>query len=63
MGEFHLQSCNYRFGCRQVAVDSSRAVKVFSVEELQRTVVTLLARSPSPIAVVSFISFEVFITT
>lgn len=52
-GEFNLQSCNYRFGCRQVAVDNTGAVKVFDVSELQRMVVTLLARdSSSPIAVV-----------
>ena len=52
-GEFNLQSCNYRFGCRQVAVDNTNAVKVFDVSELQRMVVTLQARdSSSPIAVV-----------
>ena len=52
-GEFNLQSCNYRFGCRQVAVDNTGAVKVFDVSVLQRMVVTLLARdSSSPIAVV-----------
>lgn len=52
-GEFNLQSCNYRFGCRQVAVDNTGAVKVFDVSELQRMLVTLLARdSSSPIAVV-----------
>lgn len=53
-GEFNLQSCNYRFGCRQVAVDNTGAVKVFDVSELKRMVVTLLARdSSSPIAVVN----------
>ena len=52
-GEFNLQRCNYRFGCRQVAVDSNGAVKVFDVSQIQRMVVTLLARdSSSPIAVV-----------
>ena len=52
-GEFNLQSCNYRFGCRQVAVDNTGAVQVFDVSELQRMVVTLLARDlSSPIAVV-----------
>jgi len=53
IGEFNLQSCNYRFGCRQVAVDNTGVVKVFDVSELRRMVVTLLARdSSSPIAVV-----------
>ena len=51
-GEFDLQSCNYRFGCRQVAVEPSGAVKVFDVAEIQRMVVTLLSRSDSPVAVV-----------
>lgn len=51
-GDFNLQSCNYRFGCRQVAVDPSGAVKVFDVKQLQRMVVTLLSRSSAPVAVV-----------
>lgn len=52
-GEFNLKSCNYRFGCRQVAVDSNGAVKVFDVSQIQRMVVTLLTRdSSSPIALV-----------
>lgn len=51
-GEFNLQSCNYRFGCRQVAVDSDDAVKVFDVKQIQRMVVTLLSRSSSAIALV-----------
>ena len=52
-GEVNLQSCSYRFGCRQVTVDRTGAVKVFDVAELQRTVVTLLARdTSSPIALV-----------
>lgn len=51
-GEFNLQSCNYRFGCRQVAVDSNDAVKVFDVKKVQRMVVTLLSGSSSALALV-----------
>lgn len=52
-GDFNLQTCNYRFGCRQVAVNqNSGAVQVFDVKQLQRMVVTLLSRSSSPVAVV-----------
>ena len=52
-GAFNLQSCNYKYGCRQVAVDNTGAVKVFHVTKLQRMVVTLLGRDiSSPIAVV-----------
>lgn len=53
-GYFNLQKCNYRFGCRQVAVDTSGVVKVFNVTQLQRMVVTLLSRSSSPVAVVGY---------
>ena len=61
-GEFNLQKCNYRFGCRQVAVDNTGAVKVFDVAELQRTVVTLLARdTSSPIAVVCMLVIKLWL--
>ncbi|XP_068678125.1 laminin subunit alpha-like [Montipora foliosa] len=49
-GYFNLQSCNYRFGCRQVAVNVNDVVKVFDVEKEQRMVVTLVSRASSPIA-------------
>ena len=54
-GFFNLQSCNFRFGCRQVAVDQAGAVKVFDVSQIQRMVVTLLSRSDSPISVVCIV--------
>ena len=54
-GFFNLQSCNFRFGCRQVAVDQAGAVKVFDVLQIQKMVVTLLSRSDSPISVVCIV--------
>ena len=57
-GTFYLNDCKYRFGCRQVAVDSSGKVKVFNVDEPpSRMAVTLLSKADSPVAIVSSVEF------
>lgn len=53
-GTFYLHSCRFRFGCRQVALDKDRRLKIFKANEIERRVITLLIDSDTSVAVVSY---------